>query len=39
MGRKNITYSGTASACMEAVLQGVPAIAISQVCSKITVKI
>ncbi len=29
---EDITYSGTASACMEAVLQGVPAIAISQVC-------
>jgi len=31
---EDITYSGTASACMEAVLQGVPAIAISQVCKK-----
>jgi len=29
---EDITYSGTASACMEAVLQGIPAIAISQVC-------
>jgi 5'-nucleotidase len=29
---EDITYSGTASAAMEAVLQGVPAIAISQVC-------
>ncbi|MCH9739526.1 MAG: 5'/3'-nucleotidase SurE [Epsilonproteobacteria bacterium] len=31
---EDITYSGTASAAMEAVLQGVPAIAISQVCKK-----
>ncbi|MCK4441783.1 MAG: 5'/3'-nucleotidase SurE [Sulfurovaceae bacterium] len=31
---EDITYSGTASACMEAVLQGVPAIAISQVCKE-----
>jgi len=31
---EDITYSGTASACMEAVLQGFPAIAISQVCKK-----
>ncbi|WP_419771109.1 MAG: 5'/3'-nucleotidase SurE [Candidatus Marinarcus sp.] len=30
---EDITYSGTASAAMEAVLQGVPAIAISQVCN------
>lgn len=30
---EDITYSGTASAAMEAVLQGIPAIAISQVCS------
>ena len=29
---EDITYSGTAAAAMEAVLQGVPAIAISQVC-------
>lgn len=29
---EDITYSGTASGAMEAVLQGVPAIAISQVC-------
>ena len=29
---EDITYSGTASAAMEAVLQGVPAVAISQVC-------
>ncbi|WP_198304620.1 5'/3'-nucleotidase SurE [Arcobacter vandammei] len=29
---EDITYSGTASAAMEAVLHGVPAIAISQVC-------
>jgi 5'-nucleotidase len=29
---EDITYSGTASAAMEAVLQGVPAIAISQAC-------
>ncbi len=28
---EDITYSGTASACMEAVLQGVPAVAFSQV--------
>ncbi len=28
---EDITYSGTASACMEAVLQGIPAIAFSQV--------
>ncbi|HEY9128922.1 MAG TPA: 5'/3'-nucleotidase SurE, partial [Sulfurovum sp.] len=28
---EDITYSGTASAAMEAVLQGIPAIAISQV--------
>ena len=31
---EDITYSGTASAAMEAVLQGVPAIAISQVYNK-----
>ncbi len=31
---EDITYSGTASACMEAVLQGVPAIAISQASCK-----
>jgi 5'-nucleotidase len=30
---EDITYSGTASAAMEGVLQGVPSIAISQVCS------
>ncbi len=30
---EDITYSGTASAAMEAVLQGIPAFAISQVCS------
>lgn len=30
---EDITYSGTASAAMEAVLQGIPAIAISQVCN------
>lgn len=29
---EDITYSGTASAAMEATLQGIPAIAISQVC-------
>jgi 5'-nucleotidase len=29
---EDITYSGTASAAMEGVLQGVPSIAISQVC-------
>ncbi len=29
---EDITYSGTASGAMEAVLQGIPAIAISQVC-------
>ena len=29
---EDITYSGTASAAMEAVIHGVPAIAISQVC-------
>jgi 5'-nucleotidase len=29
---EDITYSGTASAAMEAVLQGVPAFSISQVC-------
>ncbi len=29
---EDITYSGTASAAMEAVLQGVPAISFSQVC-------
>jgi len=29
---EDLTYSGTAAAAMEAVLQGVPAIAISQVC-------
>jgi len=29
---EDITYSGTASAAMEAVLQGIPGIAISQVC-------
>jgi len=31
---EDITYSGTAAAAMEAVLQGVPSIAISQVCKK-----
>ena len=31
---EDITYSGTAAAAMEAVLQGIPAIAISQVCKK-----
>ncbi len=31
---EDITYSGTASAAMEAVLQGIPAIAISQVYDK-----
>ncbi|HHH19499.1 MAG TPA: 5'/3'-nucleotidase SurE [Campylobacterales bacterium] len=31
---EDITYSGTASGAMEAVLQGVPAIAISQVCKE-----
>lgn len=31
---EDITYSGTAAGAMEAVLQGVPAIAISQVCTK-----
>lgn len=30
---EDITYSGTAAGAMEAVLQGVPAIAISQVCN------
>ncbi len=30
---EDITYSGTASGAMEAVLQGVPAISISQVCT------
>jgi len=30
---EDITYSGTASAAMEGVLQGIPSIAISQVCS------
>jgi 5'-nucleotidase len=30
---EDITYSGTASASMEAVLQGIPSIAISQVCA------
>ena len=29
---EDITYSGTASAAMEAVLQGIPGVAISQVC-------
>lgn len=29
---EDITYSGTAAAAMEAVLQGIPALAISQVC-------
>ena len=29
---EDITYSGTAGAAMEAVLQGIPAVAISQVC-------
>ncbi len=29
---EDITYSGTASAAMEAVLQGIPAVAVSQVC-------
>jgi 5'-nucleotidase len=29
---EDITYSGTASAAMESVLQGIPAISISQVC-------
>lgn len=31
---EDITYSGTAAAAMEAVLHGVPAIAISQVCKE-----
>ncbi len=31
---EDITYSGTAAAAMEAVLQGIPAIAISQVCNE-----
>jgi len=31
---EDITYSGTAAAAMEAVLHGIPAIAISQVCKK-----
>jgi 5'-nucleotidase len=31
---EDITYSGTASASMESVLQGIPSIAISQVCKK-----
>ncbi len=31
---EDITYSGTAAAAMEAVLQGIPSIAISQVCKK-----
>ncbi len=31
---EDITYSGTVAAAMEAVLQGIPAIAISQVCMK-----
>ncbi len=31
---EDITYSGTVAAAMEAVLQGVPAVAISQVCMK-----
>ncbi|AXX90944.1 5'/3'-nucleotidase SurE [Arcobacter suis] len=30
---EDITYSGTASAAMEAVIHGIPAIAISQVCN------
>ncbi|WP_419766302.1 MAG: 5'/3'-nucleotidase SurE [Arcobacter sp.] len=30
---EDITYSGTAAAAMEATLQGIPAIAISQVCN------
>ena len=30
---EDITYSGTAAGAMEAVLQGIPAIAISQVCN------
>jgi 5'-nucleotidase len=29
---EDITYSGTAAGAMEAVLQGIPAVAISQVC-------
>jgi len=29
---EDITYSGTAAGAMEAVLQGIPAISISQVC-------
>jgi len=29
---EDITYSGTAAAAMEAVLQGIPAVAVSQVC-------
>ena len=29
---EDITYSGTAAAAMEAVLQGIPALAVSQVC-------
>lgn len=29
---EDITYSGTVGACMEGVLQGIPSIAISQVC-------
>jgi len=29
---EDITYSGTAAAAMEAVLQGIPAVALSQVC-------
>jgi 5'-nucleotidase len=31
---EDITYSGTAAGAMEAVLQGIPAIAISQVCKE-----
>ena len=33
---EDITYSGTASAAMEAVIQGIPAIAISQVCKSMS---
>ena len=36
---EDITYSGTASAAMEAVIHGVPAIAISQVCKKICAEV
>ncbi len=31
---EDITYSGTAAAAMEAVLQGIPALAVSQVCDQ-----